>query len=97
MNRHIGQTHEDAASKLPKRGTGLETGTAREERGKGTPLTDEERAERHKATKTPEGYVDVVVDGRLVRRTQSYHDELQATKPTAPQKQRGFFYRRRNG
>lgn len=33
---------------LPPRGTGLETGTAREERGKGVPLTEEERAERHK-------------------------------------------------
>lgn len=94
MNRHIGQTHGDAAPKLPERGTGLEIGTAREERGKGTPLTDEERAERHE-TKVPKGYVDIVVDGRPVRRLESYQEELQKKTPMTAQ-ERGEFYRYRN-
>jgi len=38
-------------SNLPPRGTGLRTGTARVERGRGEPLTDEERAVRHSGRK----------------------------------------------
>ena len=34
-------------SQLPPRGTGLETGTARVERGLGIPLTEAERLRRH--------------------------------------------------
>jgi len=40
------------AEELPPRGTGLITGTARKgtERGRGRPLSDEERRERHRRT-----------------------------------------------
>jgi len=39
------------SDELPPRGTGLITGTARNflERGRGTPLTEEQRRARHKA------------------------------------------------
>jgi len=38
----------DPETELPPRGTGLITGTARRERGRGKPLSEEERKERHK-------------------------------------------------
>ena len=45
---------------LPARGTGLKRGTAREERGRGKPLTDEERKARHARMKFK---IDVVKEG----------------------------------
>jgi len=40
---------------LPTRGTGLLTGRARTERGRGTPLTDVERLWRHYASENING------------------------------------------
>lgn len=44
---------------IPTRGTGLLTGRARTERGRGTPLTKAERLERHYATESSD--LDVVL------------------------------------
>lgn len=103
MNRHLGEASgndstpnpaiQNDAMPLPERGAGLEIDTAREERGKGTPLTDEERAKRHELN-VPKGYVDIVVDGRPVRRSEAYQKELQKKTPITAQ-ERGEFYRNR--
>jgi len=46
---------------LPTRGTGLLTGSARTERGLGTPLTEAERLERHYATESNLGGVVLIL------------------------------------
>ncbi|MBW2672745.1 MAG: hypothetical protein JRD89_04905 [Deltaproteobacteria bacterium] len=47
MDGQIVKETREVLRELPPRGTGLERGTAREERGEGEPLTEEERAARH--------------------------------------------------
>lgn len=66
-------------SELPERGTGLKTGTAREEQGKGIPLTDKERSERHEKIKDP--FITVSVDGIPFSRRETYHKEVLSSVP----------------
>ena len=52
---------------LPPRGTGLEIGTAREERGKGKPLSEEERKKRHSSNPVGKESKIVKIEGEKYR------------------------------